>query len=415
MQSPICIHSEVGKLKKVLVHRPGMELENLIPEYLSHLLFDDIPYLNVAREEHDFFTQTLRECGAEVIYLKDLLTEAVEAAGAKEQLVEDYIREAHVYGLNARQALRESRTAAEANLAAYVTEASEEAEAALKKAAEEAAKAAAAKAAQTTNTSTNDSTELPSNGGKLSSGGRALAATKTGGNFKASVYTGNTGASNLSYYQSLNSDVKAWLKIPGTNINYPVLQNASEDHYYLHRGLDRGQSYYGVLWTQTATRFGSGDSLSSNNVIYGHNWKNCRWNAAPSTYYAGQQMFESLLSYHYTSWAEQYPYIYYSTPSEEMAFVIFACFYTEGSDWYINAEGNIDGVISGAQSRSRHNFGVDVNSSDKLLTLSTCTRYYGNTDNQRFVVMARLLRPGEEMGPVSVTYNPNHQQPNVWG
>ena len=128
-----------------------------------------------------------------------------------------------------------------------------------------------------------------------------------------------------------------------------------------------------------------------------------------------QQMFESLLSYHYTSWAEQYPYIYYSTPSEEMAFVIFACFYTEGSDWYINAEGNIDGVISGAQSRSRHNFGVDVNSSDKLLTLSTCTRYYGNTDNQRFVVMARLLRPGEEMGPVSVTYNPNHQQPNVWG
>jgi len=280
---------------------------------------------------------------------------------------------------------------------------------------EEAAKAAAAKAAQTTNTSTNDSTELPSNGGKLSSGGRALAATKTGGNFKASVYAGNTGASNLSYYQSLNSDVKAWLKIPGTNINYPVLQNASEDHYYLHRGLDRGQSYYGVLWTQTATRFGSGDSLSSNNVIYGHNWKNCRWNAAPSTYYVGQQMFESLLSYHYTSWAEQYPYIYYSTPSEEMAFVIFACFYTEGSDWYINAEGNIDGVISGAQSRSRHNFGVDVNSSDKLLTLSTCTRYYGNTDNQRFVVMARLLRPGEEMGPVSVTYNPNHQQPNVWG
>ena len=98
-----------------------------------------------------------------------------------------------------------------------------------------------------------------------------------------------------------------------------------------------------------------------------------------------------------------------------MAFVIFACFYTEGTDWYINAEGNISSVISGAQSRSRHIFNVDVNSSDKLLTLSTCTRFYGNTDNQRFVVMARLLRPGEEMGPVTVTYNPNHQQPNVWG
>lgn len=321
---------------------------------------------------------------------------------------------------SAELAMRESRTAAEANLTAYVTEVSEEAEAALQKAAEEAAaKAKAAeeakKAAQAANTSTKDSTELPASGGKLSSGGRALSATKTGGNFKASVYTGNTGSSNLGYYQSLNSDVKAWLKIPGTNINYPVLQNASEDHYYLHRGLDRGESYYGVLWTQTATQFGSGDTLSSNNVIYGHNWKNCRWNAAPSTYYAGQQMFESLLSYHYTSWAEQYPYIYYSTPSEDMAFVIFACFYTEGTDWYINAEGNIDGVISGAKSRSRHNFNVDVSSGDKLLTLSTCTRFYGNTDNQRFVVMARLLRPGEEMGPVTVTYNPNHQQPNVWG
>ena len=267
------------------------------------------------------------------------------------------------------QAAAEGRTAAAADLTAYVAEAGEKADAALQKAAEEAKKAKAAEEARKAAAATSTSTELP--GGQKSSGsGRALTATKTGGNFKASVYNGNTGASNIGYYQSLNSDVKAWLKIPGTNINYPVLQNAYEDHYYLHRGLDRGQSYYGVLWTQTATQFGSADSLSSNTVIYGHNWKNCRWNAAPSTYYAGQQMFESLLSYHHTSWAEQYPYLYYSTPNEEMAFVIFACFYTEGTDWYINAEGNIDSVISGAKSRSRHNFGVDVNSGDKLITLS---------------------------------------------
>ena len=265
------------------------------------------------------------------------------------------------------QAAAEGRTAAAADLTAYVAEAGEKADAALQKAAEEAKKAKAAEEARKAAAATSTSTELP--GGQKSSGsGRALTATKTGGNFKASVYNGNTGASNIGYYQSLNSDVKAWLKIPGTNINYPVLQNAYEDHYYLHRGLDRGQSYYGVLWTQTATQFGSADSLSSNTVIYGHNWKNCRWNAAPSTYYAGQQMFESLLSYHHTGWAEQYPYLYYSTPNEEMAFVIFACFYTEGTDWYINAEGNIDSVISGAKSRSRHNFGVDVNSGDKLIT-----------------------------------------------
>ena len=98
-----------------------------------------------------------------------------------------------------------------------------------------------------------------------------------------------------------------------------------------------------------------------------------------------------------------------------MVFVSWACVKPGGGVWFLNAGVNFVGVIVAAQTLCRHNFGVDVNSSDKLLTLSTCTRYYGNTDNQRFVVMARLLRPGEEMGPVSVTYNPNHQQPNVWG
>lgn len=128
------------------------------------------------------------------------------------------------------QAAAEGRTAAAADLTAYVAEAGEKADAALQKAAEEAKKAKAAEEARKAAAATSTSTELP--GGQKSSGsGRALTATKTGGNFKASVYNGNTGASNIGYYQSLNSDVKAWLKIPGTNINYPVLQNAYEDHY----------------------------------------------------------------------------------------------------------------------------------------------------------------------------------------
>ena len=98
-----------------------------------------------------------------------------------------------------------------------------------------------------------------------------------------------------------------------------------------------------------------------------------------------------------------------------MTFVIFACFYTEGTDWYIHAEPDVGSMVSEAMSRSRHSFGVDVGSGDKILTLSTCTRYYGNTKNQRFVVMARLMRPGESIGPVSVSYNPNHREPAVWG
>lgn len=107
MSSPIQVHCEVGQLKKVLVHRPGLELENLTPDSLPHLLFDDIPYLTVAQQEHDFFTETLRQCGVEVVYLKDLLCQAVDAADVREPLIEDYITEAHVFGASARAALRE--------------------------------------------------------------------------------------------------------------------------------------------------------------------------------------------------------------------------------------------------------------------------------------------------------------------
>jgi arginine deiminase len=57
---PINVFSEIGKLKKVLLHRPGKELENLMPEYLDRLLFDDIPYLKIAQEEHDAFAQIFR-------------------------------------------------------------------------------------------------------------------------------------------------------------------------------------------------------------------------------------------------------------------------------------------------------------------------------------------------------------------
>ena len=94
---------------------------------------------------------------------------------------------------------------------------------------------------------------------------------------------------------------------------------------------------------------------------------------------------------------------------------IFACFYTELAFIYNGPEGNMDYIIKEAQRRSRHTFDVDVNSSDKIVTLSTCTRAYGQTSNQRFVVMGRLLRPGETVGPVAISANLNHKQPSVWG
>ena len=61
---PIHVFSEIGKLKKVMLHRPGKELENLMPDYLERLLFDDIPFLEDAQKEHDNFAQALRNEGA---------------------------------------------------------------------------------------------------------------------------------------------------------------------------------------------------------------------------------------------------------------------------------------------------------------------------------------------------------------
>ena len=107
MNSPIRVFSEVGRLKRVLLHRPGQELENLMPQYLSRQLFEDIPYLVHAREEHDAFAQTLRNCGVEVCYLLDLVAEAVSSSGVQEQMVDEFIYEIGLSARGADQLVRE--------------------------------------------------------------------------------------------------------------------------------------------------------------------------------------------------------------------------------------------------------------------------------------------------------------------
>lgn len=91
----ICVKSEIGKLRKVLIHRPGGELEHLTPEYLSTLLFDDIPYLKRAQIEHDSFAETLRSCGVEVVYLCDLVAQALDTDPAvRRQFVTEFLSNA---------------------------------------------------------------------------------------------------------------------------------------------------------------------------------------------------------------------------------------------------------------------------------------------------------------------------------
>ena len=73
----IHVTSEIGILKKVLLHRPGNELLNLTPDTLERLLFDDIPFLPEAQKEHDLFAAALEDNGVEVVYLEDLMAEVI--------------------------------------------------------------------------------------------------------------------------------------------------------------------------------------------------------------------------------------------------------------------------------------------------------------------------------------------------
>ncbi|WP_418914896.1 arginine deiminase [Adlercreutzia sp.] len=91
------VKSEIAPLKKVLLHRPGNELLNLTPNTLGELLFDDIPFLPVAQEEHDAFAAALRDHGVEVVYLEDLMTEVLDDnPDVREQFLKQFIEEAGI-------------------------------------------------------------------------------------------------------------------------------------------------------------------------------------------------------------------------------------------------------------------------------------------------------------------------------
>ena len=86
------VKSEIGTLKRVMLHRPGRELEQLIPGELERLLFDDIPYLKTARQEHDQFAELLRRNHIEVLYLEDLMAETLKLnEHLKENTLEEFI------------------------------------------------------------------------------------------------------------------------------------------------------------------------------------------------------------------------------------------------------------------------------------------------------------------------------------
>lgn len=105
MTQSFSITSEIGALKRVLLRRPGKEVENLIPSTMEELLFDDIPYLPIIQKEHDAFASVLRDNGAEVVYLEDLVTETLKEDKVKDQLISQLIKESGIQVNEAVQAV----------------------------------------------------------------------------------------------------------------------------------------------------------------------------------------------------------------------------------------------------------------------------------------------------------------------
>ena len=107
METGIHNTSELGRLTRVLLHRPGGELENLMPEYLERLLFDDIPYLKEAQKEHDAFADCLRSQGVEVVYLTDLVVESLTDGDVRRELLRQFLDEADIQDSRTREAVEE--------------------------------------------------------------------------------------------------------------------------------------------------------------------------------------------------------------------------------------------------------------------------------------------------------------------
>jgi arginine deiminase len=110
---PFGVHSEVGKLRKVMVHRPGLEHTRLTPSNAEELLFDDVLWVKKAKDEHDAFVEAMRERGVEVFHAEELLTEALAKPEVR-TWVSDHILNEREVGITAADRAREWADTADA-------------------------------------------------------------------------------------------------------------------------------------------------------------------------------------------------------------------------------------------------------------------------------------------------------------
>lgn len=214
-------------------------------------------------------------------------------------------------------------------------------------------------------------------------------------------------------YYNRNNDFVGWIKIDGTEIDYPVVQ-ADDNDYYLNHNFDKEKESRGTIFMD----YTSDSNLGyMNTVIHGHNWLD-------------DTVFSELPQYSDIDYYREHPVIEYNTRTEMHKWKIFAVFITTASAdedngyvfnyVYPDMGGiNFDGYMAEINKRTLYYTGVDVNENDKILTLSTCTREVDTRSYRadcRIVILARMVRDGEsgQVNTSAAYENENPKYPQIW-
>ncbi len=194
-------------------------------------------------------------------------------------------------------------------------------------------------------------------------------------------------------------DVKVigWIQVQGTNIDYPII-----DYDDIHK------VNYEYLWL--ASQYFEGENRK---VIYGHNILNV--SNTPLVNEKSHTKFEPLMGFVYDDFAKKNLYINYTYNDEDYVYKIYAVSFQSIDDEigqsYLNGD-MTDNYIKEAKEDSIYDYDVDVNSSDEIISLITCTRYFGLNGKTQFRVDARKLRENEKIEKYSVSTNQNYDELN---
>ncbi len=225
---------------------------------------------------------------------------------------------------------------------------------------------------------------------------------------------------------NINNDVVGWLYIPGMDdVDAGVCHDASSYSYNKRdiTGKKVNSSYWinGAYYAHLRNTFGEGvDGLSTNTVIFGHSDLGLT-NLAYTNDDPNGPLFSQLFKFKDPSFAEQTPYIYFSTADHDYVWEVFAVFYNDSQIdggkalWYIEPEPgtSYQTLLDTVRERSLYNYDVDVDTDDKILTLSTCTVGYGlgNRERYRFVIVAKLVEDEENLVVKNASFTINADAP----